>query len=211
MTRNKLPRGLYAIVDDGVRPDLPVVEKARAVVEGGVSIVQLRLKRTPDRLALAELREVLAFARPLGVCIIIDDRVDLALVARAHGVHLGASDLPAQEARRLLGAEALIGLTTRTLADVEQARLLGVDYVGLGPVFATRTKLVDAPPIGVERFAAIVQASPLPVVGIAGITLENVASVAAAGAWGAAVASDLFASDDLVIRARALQRAFCGA
>lgn len=209
--QNKLPRGVYALVDDSIRPDLSVDEKARAVLAGGIRVVQLRLKLTADRPALAAIRAVVARARPLGAVVLVNDRVDLALVGGADGAHLGSDDLPPDEARRILGPRALIGVTTRTVAEIERAKALGADHVGLGPVFATRTKVVAEAPLGIAAFAELVRQSPLPVVGIAGITLETVGAVSGAGAWCAAVASDLFSGGDVVSRAAALQRAFWAA
>lgn len=205
---HKLPRGLYALLDDSVRPELPMIQKARAVLAAGVGVMQLRLEQTADRPALGLLREVVAEARPVGALVIVNDRVDLALAAEADGVHLGADDLPLDVARRLLGPEALIGATTRSLQQIEQARALGADHVGLGPIFTTSTKVVAAAPLGLGAFGDIARRSPLPVVGIAGITLETIGQVAAAGAWCAAVAGDLLRAEDPVSRARALQEAF---
>jgi thiamine-phosphate pyrophosphorylase len=152
-----------------------------------------------------------ALARPAGVAVIVNDRVDLALAGAADGVHLGADDLPVEVARRLLGPGALVGATTRSLADIEAARAAGADHVGLGPIFATTTKAVPHAALGLAGFAAIARASPLPVVGIAGITLETIGGVAASGAWAAAVAGDLLRADDIATRARALQQAFFAA
>lgn len=204
----KLPRGLYGLVDDGVRAELPVPRKAAAVIEGGARVLQLRLERTTDRLALPIIREVVELARAREVVVIVNDRVDLALLGGAHGVHLGADDLPVDEARRLLGKEALIGATCRTLADIETAMAGGADHVGLGPIFATRTKDVAHAPLGLEAFATIARASPLPVVGIAGVSLSTIGEVAKAGAWCAAVAADLLNAEDIAGQARALQAAF---
>ncbi|MFZ5440860.1 MAG: thiamine phosphate synthase [Myxococcota bacterium] len=203
---DKLPRGLYALVDDSVRPEVPIVEKARAVIAGGARVLQLRLERTADRPALEQVRAVVALGG--GVTVIVNDRVDLALAGGAHGVHLGADDLPIDVARRLLGPAALIGATTRTLDDIARARARGADHVGLGPIFSTSTKQVDHPPLGLAEFGRIARAAPLPVVGIAGITLETIGAVAAEGAWCAAVAGDLLRADDLVARTRALIAAF---
>lgn len=205
---HKLPRGLYALLDDSVRAELPMIEKARAVIEAGVGVLQLRLEQTTDRVALPLIREVVALAAPRGVKVIVNDRVDLALAGGASGVHLGADDLPVDVARRLLGPEALIGATTRTLEDIERARALGADHVGLGPIFQTSTKVVGHAPMGLEQFGRIASRSPIPVVGIAGITLATIGQVAGAGAWAAAVAGDLLNADDVVSRARALQGAF---
>lgn len=208
---HKLPRGLYALVDDGVRPELPIVEKARAVIAGGGPVLQLRLEQTADRPALDAVRATVALARPAGVLVIVNDRVDLALAGGADGVHLGADDLPPDVARKLLGPDALVGVTTRSLDDIARARAQGADHVGLGPVFTTATKAVAHAPLGLDGFAAIARASPLPVVGIAGVTLETIAQVARAGATCAAVAGDLLKAADIVSRARDLHRAFLAA
>lgn len=185
-----------------------MLEKARAVIEADVRVLQLRLEQTPDRVALPLIRAVVALAAPREVKVIVNDRVDLALAGGAHGVHLGADDLPVDVARRLLGPSALIGATTRSLQEIEQAQALGADHVGLGPIFPTRTKVVAHAPLGLAAFAAIAARAPLPVVGIAGITLATIGQVAGAGAWCAAVAGDLLHAADLVSRARALQGAF---
>lgn len=205
---NKLPNGLYALIDDQLRPELSVIEKARAAMAGGTRVLQLRLKHTTDRAAVETVRAVLVDARATQTVVIVNDRVDWALVTHAHGVHLGADDLPPEEARQLLGPAALIGVTTRNLNDIREAARHGADYVGLGPLFETRTKTVDAPTLGLDAFREIVMRSPLPVVGIAGITLQTINAVAKAGAHAAAVGSGLLLAEDLVSRAKALQRAF---
>lgn len=186
-----LPPGLYALYDDS----LP--ERVLAAVQGGARTVQLRLKHTPDREALALLRRL----EPHVPALIINDRVDLALLAGC-GVHLGQDDLPVAEARRLLGPHALIGATCRSLADIERARAEGADHVGLGPVFKSRTKPLPWPLLGADGLKAICARSPLPVVAISGIDETNLACVAAAGAHAAAISAALFAHDDPAARAR---------
>lgn len=205
---HKLPPGLYAILDDTVRPEVPMIAKARAVAEAEIGVLQLRLKQTADQKALSIVREAVGLVGASGPMVIVNDRVDLALVGGAHGVHLGEVDLPIDAARKLLGPRALIGATTRNWEDMEQAKALGADYVGLGPLFPTHTKIVDQPPLGIERFRELTAKARLPVVGIAGIALGTIGQVAASGAWGAAVCAGLFSADDLVSRARALQEAF---
>ncbi len=203
-----LPRGLYALLDDSVRPGLDLLGAARAVFEGGSKVLQLRLKTLSDRKALALCCGVVAIARQLGGKVLINDRVDLALLSKADGVHLGEDDLPLAQARALLGPLALIGATTRTLAQIQQAAAEGADHVGLGPVFATSTKRVPHRPLGISGLEQIGRASPLPIVAIAGLRLENISAVARAGAHCAAVASGLLEADDLRERARALQAEF---
>jgi thiamine-phosphate pyrophosphorylase len=203
---HKLPSGLYALIDDAVRPEVSVVDKARAVVAAGVGVLQLRLETTTDRHALAIIREVMGLVG--STLVIINDRVDLALAGEAHGVHLGEDDLPIDVARRMLGPGRLIGATTRSLEDIVRAYALGADHVGLGPIFPTRTKVVKHDPLGIEAFERIVKRSPLPVVGIAGITLHTIGAVARAGAWGAAAAGGLLEHGDIAAQACALAGAF---
>ena len=203
-----LPRGLYALCDDSLRPELPLVQKAALLLEGGARVLQLRMKRTPVREALEAARAVARAAHAVGALLLINDRVDLALLSGADGVHLGDEDLPPGEARALLGPGRLIGVTVRGAAGARVAQAAGADYVGLGPVFATGTKVVPAPVLGLARFAEEVRASVLPVVGIGGVGLENIAQVAAAGAACAAVASDALLARDVAERVRALTRAF---
>ncbi len=205
---NKLPGGLYALIDEQVRPQVSVLDKARAALEGGAKVMQLRLKRSADRPALEAVRGVVGLVHAAGAVVIVNDRVDWALLAGADGVHLGAEDLPANEARQVLGPTALIGVTARNLDEIVAAQALGADHVGLGPIFATRTKVVDAPLLGLPSFERIAKASPLPVVGIAGISLSTIGQVARAGAHAAAVGSDWLLAEDLVSRAKALQEAF---
>lgn len=178
------------------------------MLAGGARVVQLRMKRTPMREALAAAREMVAACRRAGAVCLVNDRVDLALLSGAHGVHVGDEDLPPEAARELLGPEALVGVTVRDAAGARAAREAGADYVGLGPVFGTTTKQVNAPVLGLERFAAVVRECPLPVVGIGGVKLENIAGLAAAGAHGGAVASDVLLAEDLAERVRVLGAAF---
>lgn len=204
----KLPPGLYAICDDSVRTELPLIRKCELLLEGGVRVIQLRMKNTPARAALAAARSVSSLCRNSGAVCLVDDRVDLALLADAHGVHLGDDDLPARRARTLLGPDRIIGVTVRNAQMAEEARDAGADYVGLGPVFPTATKSVAAPVLGIELLAKLVSQSPLPTVAISGIRLSNIGSVARAGAHGAAVISDLLTASDIPARARKLSRAF---
>ena len=207
-TSPRLPAGLYALCDDAVRSELGLASKARALLAGGCKVLQLRIKVTPAREALRLSREVVSGCRDAGAVCLINDRVDLALLSNAHGVHLGDEDLPVADARRVLGPGAVIGRTVRSGPDAVAAALAGADYVGVGPLFPTRTKQVQAEVLGLRRFAQVVGESPVPVVGIAGIGLSNIAQVAGAGAHGAAVLSDLLLADDIADRTRRLSAAF---
>src|SRR5260370_31498899 len=164
----KLPPGLYAICDDSVRPELSLTRKSELLLEGGVRVIQLRMKTTPVRAALAAARAVAALCRAAGAVCLVDDRVDLALIANAHGVHLGDDDLPARQARELLGPDRIIGVTVRNAQMAEEAKNAGADYVGLGPVFPTATKPVAAPVLGIESLPSPLRQGPLPTVAMSG-------------------------------------------
>ncbi|MCP3140733.1 thiamine phosphate synthase [Pyxidicoccus xibeiensis] len=207
-SRPMLPRGPYLLCDDTVLPDVPLVDKAARLVAGGARVVQLRMKRTPPRDALAAAREVAALCRRAGALCLVNDRVDLALLAGADGVHVGDDDLPPEAARELLGPGRLVGVTVRGVEGARVAQAAGADYVGVGPLFGTTTKQVAAPVLGLESFAAVVRDSPLPVVGIGGVGLANIGRVAAAGAHGAAVVSDALLAEDIAERVRLLLAAF---
>ena len=206
--RPLLPKGPYLLCDDTVLPELSLVDKAERLLAGGARVLQLRMKHAPPREALAAARAVVARCRQAGALCLLNDRVDLALLADAHGVHVGDEDLPPEAARELLGPGRLVGVTARGTEGARAARAAGADYVGVGPLFGTKTKQVQAPVLGLEAFGRVVADSPLPVVGIGGVGLENIARVAATGAHGAAVVSDALLARDISERVRQLADAF---
>lgn len=185
---DKLPRGLYALLDDSLVPpgELPAWAER---VSGVCAVAQLRLKSLRDREALALILAVKRLLDARKVPLIVNDRVDLALISKAAGVHLGDDDLPVAEARKILGPGALIGRTCRNLAHLAQAKEQGADHAGVGPVFATKTKTVDAPLLQLQGLRDVCAASPLPVVAIAGIGPDTFDDVLEAGAHCAAVGS----------------------
>ncbi|MBS2026812.1 MAG: thiamine phosphate synthase [Deltaproteobacteria bacterium] len=200
-------RGLYAIADSGYRPEIPVLEKVRALLAGGAKVVQLRLKREGGREALALAREAVPLCRAHDALCIINDRTDVALLSGADGVHLGAEDLPVDEARRA-APKLLLGATVRDLAGAEAAAALGADYVGYGPVFGTKTKKLDVPPRGLEALADVAAKSPLPVIAIGGIDLPRIGEVAKAGASMAAVVGAALGAPEVPLAVRELSQAF---
>jgi thiamine-phosphate pyrophosphorylase len=203
------PPGLYALADDGgASAALSVEAQSEALLRGGVRVLQLRLKRTAGAAAVALAARVALRARAAGAVLLVNDRVDWAMLAGAHGVHLGEEDLSPQEARQLLGPAALLGVTVRTLTEAQAARAAGADYVGLGPVFLPGSKKVAAPLLGVEGLRKVVAESPLPVVAIGGVGLSSIRAVARAGAYSAAVASDLLGAGDITLRVRLLEEEF---
>lgn len=190
---------LYAIADADVcaAAGIEVDQAARAFAEAGVSHVQLRAKSADGRTFLALADRVATALRGTGATLVVNDRVDVAAAVGA-GVHLGQHDLPAGEARRLLGPSAVIGRSTHTPEELARALDEPVSYVAFGPVFVTHTKANPDPVVGLEgltRAAAAAHAAGRPLVAIGGITLATAPSVVAAGADAVAVISAICAAD----------------
>lgn len=179
------------------RDPIRVLEQA---IAGGITLFQFREKGS--RLTLSEtvslgrqLREVCAAHH---IPFIVNDRVDLALILDADGVHIGQEDLPAPEVRRLIGDERWLGVSCETPSEAEEARTAGANYIGVGAMYATRSKADAGEPIGPEAIAEIRRtlSSPLPMVGIGGITPRNAPEVIRSGADGVAVISAIAGSPD---------------
>jgi thiamine-phosphate pyrophosphorylase len=183
-----------------------VIERAAA---GGATVFQLREKSLTDRELLERARDVRKWTRKAGALFIVNDRPDVAKLADADGVHLGQDDMPVREARRVLGPDALIGVSTHDLAQVRRAVLDGADYLGVGPTFPSKTKSFEAfPGLNFVREAAV--ETSLPAFALGGIGPENVAQVVAAGLRRIAVSSAVAAADDPEPVARVLREALDG-
>jgi thiamine-phosphate pyrophosphorylase len=164
-------------------------------VAGGVDVVQLREKALDDRELLDRARKVGRWTRQAGAIFIVNDRPDIAVLAEADGLHLGQDDMPVREARRIVGPDALIGVSTHSLDQLRRAVLDGASYVGIGPVFASPTKQFDELP-GLDFIRAASAESSLPAFALGGITPNNLAQVLAAGATRIAVSSAICAADE---------------
>jgi thiamine-phosphate pyrophosphorylase len=201
---------LYAVVDPEHAGGRSLPELAREVVAGGATIVQLRDKLRPTGVMIEAARAIHAVLQPLGIPFIVNDRVDVALAMGAEGVHVGQDDMAARDARRLMGPDAIVGLSIQNLAQAREAPVDAIDYAGIGGVFATSSKDLDHSPIGVLGLKAIsdelaARAPGMPVCGISGITATNAADVIAAGAGGIAVISALSLQKDPGAAARMLR------
>lgn len=161
-------------------------------------MIQLRDKATGPRQLLHEARWIARLCRSRGVCFIVNDRLDLALAADADGVHLGQDDLPARDARRLLGADKILGVSTHTLEQAISAAEQGADYLGIGPVFVTATKITGYEPVGYETIRQLRAHIDLPIIAIGGITRSNAGEVIQAGATGVAVISSIVGAADII-------------
>lgn len=194
-------RGLYGIADAQFKPELSLAQKLCAFADGGASCVQVRDKGAGARALFEAAKEAMAQVGSR-VVVLVNDRPDVALAAGAHGVHVGAEDLPVAQVRRLVGPERIVGATVRTLAEARAALAEGADYVGFGPVFPTSTKALPVEARGLSMLAEVARGAGLPVVAIGGIGAGNAAAVAAAGAAAGAVVSDVLGAADPVAQAR---------
>jgi thiamine-phosphate pyrophosphorylase len=201
---------LNAIVDPERARGRDLVDLARQMAAGGATLVQLRDKKNDTRTMVDLARALKAALAPFAAPFVVNDRVDVALAAKADGVHIGPDDMTAEDARALLGPDAIIGVSIKSVEAAEAAPVGLFDYAGVGGVYATLSKEQKKPPIGPEglsRIAGVLRrrAPHLPIVGIAGIDAGNAAAVIAAGADGVAVISALSSAPDPQAAARALR------
>ncbi|MBA3804464.1 MAG: thiamine phosphate synthase, partial [Acidobacteria bacterium] len=172
-------------------------EQVARLGAGGATLVQLREKHLSPREFYDEAERALRVARELGMRLIINDRSDIALALHVDGVHLGQDDLPPEAARRLLGEEAIIGVSTHSLEQAREAARLRVDYIAIGPIFNTTSKENPNPPVGLAVLSRVRQAvGSIPLVAIGGITRENALAVLDAGADSVALISALLTHPD---------------
>ena len=190
-------KGLYAITDSSIRPELSNIEIARRVLAGGAGILQLRGKGLSSRELLELAREIRELTRKAGATFIVNDRADIAILSDADGVHLGQDDLPIAEARKILGREKLIGISTHNLDQALKAEQEGSDYIGFGPVFGTKTKADAEEAKGIEALKEVKKKVSIPVIAIGGINLENLKEVIDAGADGVAVISAIVKAENI--------------
>lgn len=172
-------KGYYFITDKNLSR-LGNLSDVRNAVKAGVKIVQYREKNADTKEMYEEALKLRKICE--GVCFLINDRVDIALAVGANGVHLGQSDMPYKVARKLLGKNKIIGITVHNIEQARQAQKTGADYVGVSPVFETRTKPDAKNPVGIKLIRKIKQRVHLPVVAIGGINLSNAKDVISAGA-----------------------------
>ena len=202
---------LYLVTDRRLASPLSLEALVRAALRGGVTAVQLREKECSTRDFVGLARALKAILTRAGVPLIINDRVDVALAACADGVHIGQSDMEYRDARRLLGPDAIIGLSVETAGQAERAASLDVDYLGAGPIFPTPTKTDAAPAWGIEGLAALRRASRHVLVAIGGVNRGNAGDVIRAGADGIAVVSAICWAIDPEQAARELHQAISAA
>ena len=196
---------LYALTDSRLSRGRPLEEVADKLLSSGIHILQYREKRLPAGKMLEECRMLREMTRKANACFIVNDHIDIAMLAGADGVHIGQDDLPVEEVRRLVGPDIIIGRSTHS---PEQARAAaGADYIGVGPIFATQTKEDVVDPVGFEYLDWVVANIDLPFVAIGGIKEHNIGEVAAHGAKCCALVSELVGAPDIAEKVRKLRKA----
>ena len=187
---------VYLVTDTVYFNDDNIWNKMEAALRGGVTLVQYRDKTQESRILYERALKMKALCDKYNVPMLVDDRADIAFAVGAAGVHVGQSDLPAEVARRMLGADAIIGVSAHNAEEALAAEAAGADYLGCGAVYPTGTKK-DTTVIGVEGLKAISAVTNLPFVGIGGVTLANYRDVLNADADGAAIVSAILSANDI--------------
>lgn len=195
-----LPR-LYVILDAALL-SLPEPESAVRLAEAGVRLMQYRNKSASTRELFASAQALAPALRERGVTFLVNDRVDIAALSGASGVHVGQDDLTVEQARGVAGREAVVGVSTHNLDQFRAAAATSADYIALGPIFATSSKANPDPVVGLELLAEARRLTDKPIVAIGGITLERARDVIEAGADCVAVISDILRAKDPAQRAR---------
>jgi thiamine-phosphate pyrophosphorylase len=209
--RRTVDHSIYVVLDPSASNGRQLTDIARAAVAGGATLLQYRDKHAVTGTMIATTRALLAALAGSGVPLLVNDRIDVALAAGADGAHVGQDDMAVADARRLLGPDAILGLSLNSVAEAEAAELDLLDYVCGQCAFATASKADAPPPIGVAGIAAIAatirRRAAMPVGAISGITAANAGDVIAAGMDGVAVISAVCAAPDPEAATRALRAA----
>lgn len=202
--KDRVNYGLYLVTDQGVLKGKNLVEAIEEAIVGGVTVVQLREKNATSLEFYNIACQVKLLTSKYNIPLIINDRIDIALAVDAEGVHVGQKDLPAREARRLLG-DKLLGVSAATLEEALKAQADGADYIGVGALFPTNTK-DNTRKVTLEQLKGIKETVNIPVVAIGGINEGNSASVRETGVDGIAVASAILGSNSIKNSAKRLSK-----
>ena len=188
--------GLYFITDSRLTKKT-VIDDVKSAIKGGINIIQYREKGASKEQMLAEAKEIKKLCQKGNVIFLVNDRMDIALAVDADGVHLGQDDTSYETARNILGKNKIIGLTAHNVDESVEAEKLGVDYIGLSPIFSTSTKDDAGKACGTEMITQVKKHVKIPVVAIGGINESNIGQVLKAGAKNMAIISAILAKDDV--------------
>ena len=205
-----LPRGLYCLTAEKYSRGRNNIEVVKQMIASGVKIIQYREKKKSMLEKYRECRQIRKLTAEAEVTFIVNDHVDLALVCNADGVHLGQQDLPPEEVRKLVGPEKIIGLSTHSPEQARTACEQPVDYIGVGPIFATSTKEDVCAPVGLDYLEFVVDRIALPFVAIGGIKEHNIEQVCRRGAGCVALVIEIVGAADIAGKINSLQQKMNG-
>jgi thiamine-phosphate pyrophosphorylase len=217
MVRSLLPAHrlkLHVLTDHDWSRGRDMVTVVRAALAGGATVIQLRDKTASTRRLVEAGQALRQLTSQYGALLIVNDRIDVALAVDADGAHVGQDDMPGEIARRLLGANRILGMSAGTMEEAQASIAAGADYLGVGPIFATRTKADAGAPIGTQLLRDLSVHTEIPLVAIGGVTADNASTVIQAGATGVAVitavvnAEDIEAATKRIVNAMIVSR-FC--
>lgn len=200
---------LYAVTDRTWVGRQTLSEQVESALKGGATCIQLREKSLGEEEFLTEAAAMQTLCRSYGVPFIVNDNVEVAVKCKADGVHVGQMDMEAGNVRALVGDDVIIGVSAQTVEQAIAAQRAGADYLGVGAVFPTTTKL-DADAVSFETLREICQAASIPVVAIGGITKENLLRLSGSGVDGVALVSAIFAAGDIEHECRILRKLCAG-
>jgi thiamine-phosphate pyrophosphorylase len=181
------------------------IEVVREMIAAGIKIIQYREKDKKMKAKYQECQIIREMTKQAGVTFIVNDDIDLAILVKADGVHIGQDDLPIEKVRELVGENMIIGLSTHSPQQAQEAVARGADYIGVGPIFKTATKKDVCQPVGFEYLDYVIQNSKIPFVAIGGIKVDNIAEVAKRGADCIAVVTDITTAQDIQGRIKELK------
>lgn len=188
---------LYAITGEEFHPNRPLLEVMEEAILGGADIIQLRDKTSSKRVVLEKARALRELTKKYNVPFIINDHIDVALAVDADGIHLGQDDLPLEEARKIVGPNKIIGISTHHIDEARAAEAGGADYIGVGPIFPTKSKKDVVDPVTTAYIEQVVKEINIPFVAIGGIKKHNVDQVLEAGATRICMISEIVGADDV--------------
>jgi len=195
-SRNKIGFDLYLIADTGLFQK-DIISSVRRSIDGGVKAIQLRGKNLPAREILRIGERLRLLTSEYSVKLFINDRIDVAMILGADGVHLGQNGLPVGIVRKILGDSLIIGVSTHSLKEAKDAERGGADFITFGPIFATPSKVVYGPPVGLRRLVNLTGRIKIPVFAIGGINMDRIQDVMKKGANGVAVISAILNSESV--------------
>jgi thiamine-phosphate pyrophosphorylase len=203
---NPLPTDLYCITAEDYSLGRSNIEVVKQWIEAGIKVIQYREKDKDMKLKYQECTIIRALTKEAGVTFIVNDDIDLAMMVKADGVHIGQDDFPLEAVRQLVGDQMIIGISTHSPQQAQAAVVSGADYIGVGPIFKTSTKKNVCQPVGLEYLKYVVQNIPISFVAIGGIKESNVTEVVTCGAKCIAMVTEITAAQDIGEKISSLRR-----